>query len=115
MKAAENASARSSRCSKRAADLTMMCGLRGLGDLAGLEAAGADADMRVAAVDGGVDALEVRQRALLRLVVRVAHLVAGEGALATEVALERHRMPALIWNQKRGRANATDALCCQEP
>src|ERR1700694_2392426 len=61
-----------------------------LGDLAGLEAAGAGADMHVRAVDHRVDALEVREGSLLGLVVGVAHLVTDQGTLAADVALESH-------------------------
>src|SRR5262249_8815875 len=64
--------------------------LRGLDHLAGLEAPRADAQVHAAAVQHRVDALQVGQGALLRLVVRVAHLVAGEWTLAAHVALERH-------------------------
>src|SRR5205823_14102631 len=67
------------------------CGRSGrLHDLARLQAARADAQVRAATVDQRVDALQVRQRALLGLVVGVAHLVTGEWPLAAHVALERH-------------------------
>src|SRR5438128_5820610 len=49
--------------------------LRGLDDLPRLQAAGADADVHPPAADHRVDALQVGQGALLRLVVGVAHLV----------------------------------------
>src|SRR5207302_2935369 len=64
--------------------------LRGLDDLARFQAAGADADVHPPAADHRVDALQVGQGALLGLVVRVAHLVAGEWTLAAHLAPEGH-------------------------
>src|SRR4051812_18137669 len=63
----------------------------GLLDLALLDAARAGVDMRDGAGDLRVDALEVRHRPLLRLVVRVADRVPDERTLAAHFTDHRHR------------------------
>src|SRR5690606_17181478 len=62
----------------------------GLDDLAGLDAPGAREHALVAAAHGGADLLEIRQRAGLVLVVRVADGVADERPLAADFALKGH-------------------------
>src|SRR5260370_3938617 len=76
-----------------------------LGDLDGLEAARAEAQMSMRAVDHGVAPLEVREGALLGLVVGMAHLVADQGALAADIALESH-----VNDSEKGRGSLPETV-----
>src|SRR2546428_5987 len=88
---------RAARGSRRAlplASLTPAVSGR-LGDLAGLQAARADAEVLVRSVYHRAHPLEVGERPLLRLVVGVGHLVPDQGPLAAPIALECHRKASL--------------------
>src|SRR5512138_1482496 len=64
-----------------------------LQDLAGLEAAGADADVADLAVHVGANRPEVGERPGLGLVVRVGDLVPDERTLAADVTTTSHDVP----------------------
>src|SRR3989454_6814917 len=88
---------RAARGSRRAlplASLTPAASGR-LGDLAGLQAASADAQVLVRSVHHRAHPLEVGERPLLRLVVGVRHLVPDQGSLAAQIALECHGKTSL--------------------
>ena len=66
-------------------------GTRSAGDLAGLEAAGADVEPLGRAVDGRADALDVRVEATLRDLAGPRPVVAEARALGADVADGSHR------------------------
>src|SRR4051794_34524476 len=72
-----------------------------LGDLAGLEAAGADVDPLRAAVDDRADPLDVRVPAALRAPVRVAHVHAERRVLPADLAHCCHDHYLKTWGPAR--------------